>query len=152
MDELMKMLLENLMNEQMKREERQSSDSKKDSTISEQDKKAIDSYVSLISAEERAAVEKVSEAVSNLIDVHNKCVMENLAKDRKVKKTTPLQRIIYMMCGDFIKEVQSNIISVLDADTIGVEHLAKYLTENGETLEHMEKKLIARSLAKKLFE
>lgn len=150
MEELMKMLFDMITDEQTVGEGGGSKDleHKEDKVMNEQVKKDVDSYVSLMSDEEREAVKKVKTAVSDLIDIHNRNVM---ARGENLTKSTALQRIIYMMVGDFVKDIQSNVISILSADTKGVESVAEFVTDEDISFEQLEKTLTVHKLAEKLF-
>lgn len=110
--------------------------------------KAPEGYLSLITAEEYKAIEELHKALNNYLEVHNKCVMENV---ELIDKVTTYARTQYLMLGDLADTAQETIIMM-----VGIHNLSKDLLDelssercNGG-VEDLEVMLMMKKLERKL--
>ena len=93
-------------------------------------------FKSLVSDEEKKAVEEVQTAVKNLIRVHQKGLISKLHVEDSANAK---QLLHYVVFSEICKDLFSNIKMLSEIDTIGVEVLEEVHKKQGKTYSELLK-------------
>ena len=118
-------------------------DTSKD-TVKEDAEADIKDFKSLVSKEELEAIDKVKEALENLVDVHNKHVITNLVE--QVKKSTPKQKVHYSIFTEVIDDTIKNVNVLSTINTEGVKALEEAVKDCNTTYEEVMKSRLIKAI------
>lgn len=108
----------------------------------EEPPKETKGFESLVSEEEFNAILDLKKAMDNYIDVHNKCMMENLLSDEQ----TAYQKIQVMLLGDRVKEAQTAILMMCGIHSCDKDFIDSLAEEMGYTLKGLENHLLGNKV------
>lgn len=93
-------------------------------------------FKSLVSDEEKKAIEEVQTAVNNLVKVHKKGLISKLHEDGSVNAK---QLLHYVVFSDICKDLVGNAKMLSEIDTRGVKALEEVHSEQGKTYSELLK-------------
>ena len=108
------------------------------------------SYHSMLSDKEKEIVQKLAGDMSALIDAHNESIKAQM--DNIVHSKDYLSKCVYLMFGDFIKDAQRVVLSLLHTEDYGVRTICEECQRNGVSFEQFYGENMKKAFFNKMVE